>query len=358
MRLCTGSAPDNSIQGDILEPRAASSPPISVLMLGHGAPVDTAGIGPFLERIMAPRSLSDKVLQEVQKRYRTIGGTSPLLPNTLAQARAVEAYLGGEGQGALSRVLGRWTYARVFVGMRYSTPELEEAVIHALDHGNGEAVGLIMASHVPSASQAGYRARVDAAVEEWSETLGRAGRVSFASSWSSAETYVRCVAERVLEGLTRFGRAPEPGGAEWDDGLRLVFCAHSARVAEEGTEYADSLYETIAAVMDRVGSLDWRLGFQGGRSGGRWMGPSMDEVVADSKAEGVKEVLVVPLGFLSEHLETLYDLDVQVASMVRSMGLRYGRLLTPGTNPLLIRTLADSVIGTVGSSVGELEQEE
>lgn len=343
--------------------------PVSVLMLGHGAPAPggpgraggASGIESFLERLMAPRRPTQNMIAEVERRYRIIGGTSPLIPNTRAQARALETYLRGRGRLALDHAAGGWTRARVFVGMRYSAPALDEAVTRALDYGDGEAVGLIMASHVPPSSQQRYEAQVRAAVGEWSRRRERPGRVTFVPPWHLAPTFVRSVAGRLVAGPARgrFGWIAEDEDAA---GTQVIFSAHSVPEREGDTRYEDALRETMEAVMGVVGvrvpAAHARLGFQGRRRSGDWLGPSVEEVAAESREAGMSKVLLVPLGFLSEHLETLYDLDVDVAAKVRGLGLEYARLLTSGTLPSLMRTLAQAVTEAVtGSAAGVVREE-
>ena len=330
--------------------------PVAVLVLAYGGPKDLDEVEPFLGRVLAPRVPSPQMVERALARYRAIGGASPLAENTFAQASALGAHLRGPGAPALTPTVdgadgiashGDAPAVATFVGMRFTQPSIHSAVEQALDFGRGRAVAVILASHQSARATGGYVADVQAACEALGDLSP--GRVRFVARWHAAPLFLEALAERVREVL------PSSDDRERND-LTIVFTAHSLPM-EGGVrdgDYESGLLETAQGVMALVGHLPWRLAYQSrsDRPGVEWLGPDAADVLAEEAAAGRREVVVVPLGFVSEHLETLYDLDVALAARAAELGLGFRRASTVQDSPRFIQALAAAVADQV-VGVGE-----
>lgn len=308
---------------------------MAVLVLAYGGPKHLDEVKPFLARVLAPRAVSAQMLERALVRYRAIGGGSPLATNTLAQSSALEAYLRGPGASGLVGADGQAPEVGTFVGMRFTEPSIADAVEQALDFGRGRAVAVILASHQSARATGGYVADVEAACSALSDAT--LAQVRFVTRWHTAPLFLAALAERVREVL------PASDDRERSD-LSVLFTAHSLPMegGERDADYESALLETARGVMALVGPLPWRLAYQSrsDRPGVEWLGPDAADALADEAAAGRREVVVVPLGFVSEHLETLYDLDVALAGRAAELGLHFRRARTVQDAPRFIEALA------------------
>lgn len=320
---------------------------MAVLVLAYGGPKHLDEVKPFLDRVLAPRVPSAQMVERALARYRAIGGGSPLAENTFAQASALDAFLRGAGAAALTSALagaygmapdGEAPKVGTFVGMRFTEPSLSRAVEQALDFGRGRAVAVILASHQSARATGGYVADVQAACSALSNSTP--GQVRFVARWHAAPLFLEALAERVREVLP-----PSDGGERSD--LSVLFTAHSLPMegGERDADYESALLETARGVIALVGHLPWRLAYQSrsDRPGVEWLGPDAADALAEEAAAGRREVVVAPLGFVSEHLETLYDLDVALAGRAAELGLGFHRARTVQDSPRFIQALAAMV---------------
>jgi ferrochelatase len=278
--------------------------------MAYGSPSRAEDIRPYLEDIRAGRPVSDAALEELAERYRRIGGRSPLDDATEAQRSALERELG----------------LPVFVGMKHWRPRIAEAVEHALAGGADTIVGLVLAPHYSRLSVQGYRERLEEALQ------GRAD-LRFVESWHTHEPYLDELADRVR-----------------DSEAHVVFTAHSlpARILDEGDPYRDQLLETSRLVAERAGLGSWSFAFQSeSRTGEPWLRPDILEELDSLRAKGVERVLVCPIGFVSDHLEILWDLDVEARERAAELGLDLERIESLNDDPAFIRGLAELVRQTV-----------
>src|SRR5439155_15689966 len=223
---------------------------------------------------------------------------------------------------ALERELG----LPVFVGMKHWRPRIAEAVEAALAGGAETLVGLVLAPHFSRLSIAGYQERLERALE------GRAELV-FVESWHDHEPFLEVLAERV-RGI---------------DG-HVVFTAHSLpeRILRDGDPYRDQLLETSRLVAERAGLEDWSFAFQSASApGGPWLGPDILEELDTLAANGVRRVLVCPVGFVSDHLEILWDLDLEAREKAAELGLELERIESLNDDPQFVHALA----GIVGKAL-------
>ncbi len=301
--------------------------------MAYGGPRELAEVEPFLRDVRGGRPTPPELVAEVRQRYAAIGGGSPLAAITAAQAAALETALANEGPG--------W---RVFVGMRHWSPYIREAVAEIAAAGRRRVVALCLAPHYSRLSIGAYFAALDAAVAGCGAPL----EVARVPRWGDHPGFLDAVAERVEAGLGRFAAAGD-SSAE----VTVLFTAHSlpAAIVAEGDPYEDELRRSAAAVAGRVESargrpLPWGFCYQSAAAGARdWLGPPLERALADLAARGRRRVLVAPLGFVSDHVEVLYDVDVEAAARARRLGLELRRTASLNTSPRLVAALADLVRG-------------
>jgi protoporphyrin/coproporphyrin ferrochelatase len=278
----------------------------AVILMAYGSPSSKEDVPAYLADIREGRPVSDEAIEELTERYRRIGGRSPLDEITEAQRAALERELG----------------LPVFVGMKHWRPRIADAVDAALAGGAETVVGLVLAPHYSQLSIAGYRDRLESALE------GRADLV-FVESWHDHEPFLEVLANRV-RGF---------------DG-HVVFTAHSLpeRILRDGDPYRDQLLETSRLVADRAGIAAWSFAFQSASATGEpWLGPDILEELDRLAANGVKRVLVCPVGFVSDHLEILWDLDVEARERAAKVGLELDRIESLNDDPVFVRALATLV---------------
>jgi ferrochelatase len=317
---------------------------LAVVLLAYGGPQSQAEVEPFLRRVIAPREPSPELLERTEARYAALGGASPLIAHTHDQAAALEAELQGPAAPAMAAAAGGPVETRVFMGMRSTPPFIDEALAEALVWSGGRACAVIMASHQSPVATGAYELAVDAYLEGEGAGLWALGAVSYVGHWSLAPGYLDAVADRVDEALDRFP-------AERRETAALLFSAHSLPLLHDAEDemYEAGLRGTAEGVVQRVGARGWRLGFQsaGSRPGVHWLGPDTAEVLREMHIAGHREVAVVPLGFVVEHVETLYDLDIELAEKAQDVGVTMERASTVLAHPSFISTLAARVVEAV-----------
>jgi protoporphyrin/coproporphyrin ferrochelatase len=282
----------------------------AVMLMAYGSPSGPEDIRPYLEDIREGRPVSDAAVVELTERYRRIGGRSPLLEATEAQRAALERELG----------------LSVHVGMKHWRPRIADAVEQALARGVDTLVGLVLAPHYSRLSIDGYRERLEAALADRAE-------LRFVESWHTHEPFLDVLAERIR-----------------DSDAHVVFTAHSlpARILDEGDPYQEQLLETARLVAERAGAADWSFAYQSeSRTGEPWLGPDILEELDTLKGSGVQRVLVCPIGFVSDHLEILWDLDVEARERAAELGLELERIESLNDDPAFVRGLAELVRQTL-----------
>jgi protoporphyrin/coproporphyrin ferrochelatase len=275
--------------------------------MAYGSPERPEDIRPYLEDIREGRPVSEEAVAELTERYRRIGGRSPLGQMTERQRAALERELG----------------VPVFVGMKHWRPRISDALEQALATGAETIVGLVLAPHYSRLSVEGYRERLERALAERAE-------LRFIERWGTHEPYLALLADRVR------GR----------DDRHVVFTAHSLpeRILAEGDPYRDELLETASLIAERAGLGSWSFAFQSASPTGEpWLGPDILDELDVLHARGVERVLVCPIGFVSDHLEILWDIDVEARGRAAELGLELERIESLNDDPDFIRGLADLV---------------
>jgi ferrochelatase len=275
----------------------------AVILMAYGSPPTADDVPAYLADIREGKPISPGAVEELQERYRRIGGRSPLDEITERQRAALERELG----------------VPVYVGMKHWQPRIAEAVEQALASGADHLVGLVLAPHYSRLSIAGYRERLERA-------LGGRASLTFVESWHDDAAFIDVLADRV-RGF---------------DG-HVVFTAHSLpeRILRDGDPYRDQLLETARLAAERAGLADWSFAFQSASSTGEpWLGPDILDELERLSAEGASSVLVCPVGFVSDHLEILWDLDVEAREKAAELGLELERIESLNDDPAFIRALA------------------
>jgi protoporphyrin/coproporphyrin ferrochelatase len=289
----------------------------AVLLIAFGGPTRPEEIRPFLDNVTRGRRIPPDRLEEVAHHYGRIGGRSPLNELTFRQA------------DGLRRLLGR---TPVYVGMRNWQPYIADTIARMALDGVRRATGIILAPHANESS----RERYMEAVDQGRAALGpRAPAIDYVGSWHVRPMFVEAIAERVRAAL---GGLPA--------GARVVFTAHSIPLAAaERSPYAAELDATARAVASRLGEPPWELAYQS-RSGSPrdpWLEPDVNATLRRLAAERAPGVVVAPIGFVCDHVEVLYDLDVEARATAASVELPFARAGTVNDHPLFLRMLAELV---------------
>ena len=291
---------------------------LGVLLLAHGSPDNVSDIPEFLLQVTGGRPLPASVVDEVKHRYSLIG-RSPLTEITLKQGADLQREL----------------QIPVYVGMRNWHPFIADAVRRMTDDGIQRAIVICLAPQNSRTSVGLYR-----------QALEKKGAPSFAidfvESWHDHPLLIRAFAERLQVGLDRARR-------ELGTKVPVIFTAHSVpqRTISEGDPYEAQAKETAALVGMEVPSLsidDWKFAFQSqGMSGGAWLGPTVENTISELKQQGHRAVFIQPIGFLCDHVEVLYDIDIGFRKFADQQGIRLWRAESLNDSPLLIAALADVV---------------
>ena len=297
--------------------------------MAYGGPVSLEEIPGYLADIRSGRPTPRAVVDEITESYRAIGGGSPLLDISRRQTAALDARLGDE--------------FRCYLAMRHWAPWIEDVVRELVEDGITHAVSLVLAPQFSAMSIARYQQRIADGLE-----LAR-GRIELehVASYHDAPGLVDAFATRVREGLSRW---PE----EERGRVHVVFSAHSLpeRLLASGDPYDAQCRETASLVAARAGVPDdgWSWSYQSaGRSPEPWMGPDLGEHLVGLAAAGVRDVVSVPVGFVSEHVEILFDVDVRARRVAEGLGMRFERPPALDADPLFVDALAEVVRGRVAA---------
>jgi len=299
----------------------------AVLLVAFGGPERPEDIRPFLAQVLRGRPVPPERVEEVVHHYERIGGRSPLNELTFRQAAAL---------GALLRERG--DRRKIYVGMRNWAPWIADTLATMAADGVRDAVTVLLSPHATEAS----RARYLEAIEEGRARLGsRAPALRFVGPWFEHLGFVAAAAARTADALATVARAD----------ATLVFTAHSVPTAmAAASPYVAEITASARAVAARLGHQRWQLAWQS-RSGSPrepWLEPDVNDALRALASSGVTDVVVVPIGFVCDHVEVLYDLDVEARATAAGLGIRFARAATVSDHPDFIAALA----GVIGDASG------
>jgi len=307
-------------------------PPTGVLVMAHGTPRTVEEIPAFYTEIRRGRPPSAEQLAELEARYRAIGGTSPL--NELT-----EAQVAGVGSALERKAPGRYTVAG---GAKFASPRIEDATGELLGRGVEKVIGLVLAPHSSTVSVGEYARRAREAV-----AAGSRGRnaVDFEmiDHWYDEPGFVTLVAQALKEAVAEVG---DGGG-----GPTVVFTAHSVptRVVTAGDTYPEQLEKSARAVATEAGIRDWSVGWQSaGRTDDQWLGPDVNVVIRAVAGAGGAGVVVCPIGFVSDHLEVLYDVDIEARATADRSAIAFARTDSLNEDARFCAVLAEVVLAADG----------
>jgi protoporphyrin/coproporphyrin ferrochelatase len=298
----------------------------AVLFISFGGPEKREDVMPFLEIVTRGRGIPRERLEEVAHHYEVIGGKSPINAITAAQARALQAELTRRG-----------TPLPVYVGQRNWHPFLEDSLRRMTEDGITRAIGFITAAHRSEASLERYVRAVESALD----AVGpKAPAVDFVRPWFDHPLFIEAIAERIRQ-------VHPPEDAAW------VFTAHSIPCAmAEASTYVEDLQRTAEAVARHFGRKTWSLAYssRSGRPTDPWLEPDVCDVIRAEAARGTRHVLFVPIGFVADHVEILFDLDVEAQAAAHAAGIRLLRAPSVGEHPLFIRMITEVVLQRLQSA--------
>jgi len=298
---------------------------VGLLLMAYGSPEDLSQMEAYLLDVREGRPPSPELIKEISERYRRIGGKSPLLERTREQAKALENELN-------KRFASKQKTFKAFVGMRHWKPRIHSAINQIVAADIHKAVALVMAPHGSRMSTGKYYQMLDDALD------GQRIEFTRIQSWHKHPGLLDAIAEKMEIGLSKFG----------DKIPYVIFTAHSlpTKILEMGDPYDDQLNETARLLAERfeLQANQWQFCYQS--AGARaipWLGPQIEEVVAELAKKGEKKLLVVPIGFVCDHVEVLYDIDIDARQIAEQNGARLERSPSLNASLTFVTALADLV---------------
>jgi ferrochelatase len=294
----------------------------AVLLMAYGSPNSLDEVGEYLRQVRGGRLPTPEEVERLQERYRQVGGQTPLLEITFAQAKALGEKLQAGGINS-----------KVYVGMKHWHPFIEDVVEKIVSDGAPRIIGLALAPHYSKLSIGGYVGAVNRGLARTERPIP----FTMVESWHDQQSLINALSRQVHDGLEKFS---DPSEAV------VLFTAHSLpkKFVQDDDPYWNQLQETSRLVATESGVKTWDFAFQSaGHPIDSWMGPSIKEKITELSSNGFRELLVCPIGFVSDHLEILYDLDIEAKSYAMSLGTRLERTASLNDDPELISAIASQL---------------
>lgn len=300
---------------------------VGLLLMAYGTPASLDDVEAYYTHIRRGRAPTPELLAELRGRYEAIGGVSPLHAITQEQGRLIE--------DELNRRMDGRAHFRLYAGMKHAAPFIADAVARMANDGIRRAVGMVLAPHYSTMSVGVY-------IREAQESAALCGNltIDFVQEWHMQPDLLQALEDRLRGALLRFGERER-------EGLVVIFSAHSLpeRILSLGDPYPDQLLETSRELAGRLGLSRWQFGWQSaGRTQEPWLGPGILQVLDTLAAQGVPAVLDCPVGFVSDHLEVLYDLDIEARDRAARLGIHFERTPSLNADPLLAFALTTAAL--------------
>jgi protoporphyrin/coproporphyrin ferrochelatase len=296
----------------------------AVLLMAYGTPDTLDDVEAYFTHIRGGRKPSPEAVANLRARYERVGGGTPLRQITEQVRDELESALTAAGDPH-----------RVYIGMKHWHPYIADTMARMKAEGMSDVTCVALAPHCSKLSVGAYRESVEHAQRE----LGAPFALRFVECWYRQRSFVEFMAKTVQSALLKFPVAER-------DSVAVVFTAHSlpVRIREWGDRYEAQLAESSAMVAREAGIGPWRIAWQSaGGTHEPWIGPDILDELETLDREHVRNVLQVPIGFVSDHLEVLYDIDIEAKEKARSLGIRLERTELPNATPAFIRVLVDVV---------------
>jgi ferrochelatase len=298
----------------------------AILLLAYGGPDSLDDIPAYLLDIRGGRPTPPRLIDAICERYRLIGGHSPLLAIT----RQVAVKLA-------------WRIGRpVYIGMRHWQPYIADVLGRMADDGIEQFIAICMAPHYSTLSIAKYREKLEEGLAAVEESTGRQMVFTFIDSWFDRPDYLSGIVYNVRQTLARWPKQKR-------DQVKIIFTAHSLPefILEQGDPYDDQLRETATMLARELAITgdQWTFSYQSAaKTGIRWLGPQIEDLVVELAGVGEKDLLIAPIGFIADHVEILYDIDIGLQEIVRPLGVRLERTPMLNDDDHLVEALASLVV--------------
>lgn len=302
-----------------------SAQPIAVVLMALGGPDCLDNVEPYLLDIRGGRPTPPELVAEIRERYRATGGKSPVLDITRDIVRLLERRLNATREKSPHPYL-------VYFGFRHWHPFIQETYKTLMQDPPSQVIGVCLAPQYSSLSVGAYVKKV----EEAKEALGGDFPISYVKSWNRHPLLIKAIAANVEVGLRKFS-------SEHRERVPIIFTAHSLpeRILNMNDPYPDEVRGTMEALCDQLSPRPFHFAYQSqGRSGEKWLGPTVEDTLETLHKEGHRQVLIAPIGFLSDHLEVLYDVDIEFKQLAQSKGMQLERIPMLNASVPLIETLA------------------
>ncbi|MCP9440019.1 MAG: ferrochelatase [Nitrospira sp.] len=306
--------------------------PTAVLLMAMGGPDCLENVEPFLLDVRGGRPTPPELVEEIRERYRATGGKSPALGITRRVAAQLERRLNESGERRY----------RVYVGMRHWHPYIKDAYAELLKEDPERMIGVCMAPQQSSLSTGAYKRKVEEARAALQSTVP----TSYVGSWNTHPMLIAAIVDQIGQALLKFpvderGRVP------------VLFTAHSLpeRIVAQNDPYPMEVKATVDAVTARLGGRPTAFAYQSqGRSNEPWLGPTVEDALDLLHQEGHKQVVVAPIGFICDHVETLYDIDIELRQRASRLGMWLERMPMLNDRPALVEVLADILMAHEATS--------
>ena len=296
-----------------------------VLLLAYGSPDTPDQVEPYFRHIRGGRAPSPEAMENLRHRYEMIGGRTPLLAITTETAHALQRQLDARAPGEY----------RTYVAMKHWHPFIADVILRLAADGVRRLIAIVLAPHYSRMSVGSYRQYVGDALAKLDTPVD----LAFVTSWHLEPEFIALMAGRVREALAEF-----PDGERGD--TCVVFSAHSLpeRIRTWDDPYEAQLLASCEAVARAAELGQWRFAWQSaGHTGEPWLGPDIVDYLEDLHAHGVRNVLSVPIGFVCDHLEVLFDIDHEATAKAATLGMTLRRTRMPNATPELIAVL-DAIV--------------
>ncbi|MEX2415675.1 MAG: ferrochelatase [Paenibacillaceae bacterium] len=307
---------------------------IGVLVMSYGTPESLEQIEAYYTHIRRGQPPSPEQLKELKGRYEAmVGGVFPLRENTNNQVKAL--------QDQLNHDHPEYEFS-CYQGLKHAYPFIEDGVQRMVDDGITEAIGIVLAPHYSTMSVGSYIKRAQEVVDQHAISM------KFVKNYHLHPLLIETLSTRLTDVLTKFPETHK-------DEIRIIFSAHSLpeKILEMNDPYPEQLLETSRAICAVTNVTNWQFAWQSaGRTAITWLGPDILDVLKSiSKDEQIKHVVISPIGFVSDHLEILYDIDIEAQKVAQGLGMHLERTASLNTDPLYMKVLADNVLSLLGEYV-------